>query len=316
MSPSHAGPCSHHTGPVGRDEIIHVDCASHRYPDGSLGIHQMCFSVRRGEIVALCGSNGSGKSTLIEHLNGLLTPACGRVVVNGNEVGAGDCTDLWKTVGVVFQRSEDQLFAPTVLDDVMFGLRNLGFSPEEARERAQKTLDLLGAGDIAAKMPNYLSGGQRRLAAIAGVLAMRPDVIALDEPTSDLDPRHTAIIEEVVRSIRERDGISVVLATHDLDLAARLADRVCIIHNGSIIAEGTPREVFHDEEALRNAGLAPPLVVTLYRDLCRQGLAKPGVFPVTPDELAAQISGMSHDPSAPGNVVAGTEAEYRTGTGR
>jgi cobalt/nickel transport system ATP-binding protein len=294
-----------------------VDCASHRYPDGSLGIHQMCFSVRRGEIVALCGSNGSGKSTLIEHLNGLLLPACGRVVVNGSEVGAGDCTDLWKTVGVVFQRSEDQLFAPTVLDDVMFGLRNLGLPLEEARERAQNTLDLLGAGDIAPKMPNYVSGGQRRLAAIAGVLAMRPAVIALDEPTSDLDPRHTAIIEEAVRSIRERDGISVVLATHDLDLAARLADRVCIIHNGSIIAEGTPQEVFHDEQALSIAGLAPPLVVTLYRDLCRQGLAQPGMFPVTPDELVAHLSGISRD-HVPGRngLAGGAEAEYHESTGR
>lgn len=316
MSSLSPAPCTHHTGPVAKDEIIHVDCASHRYPDGSLGIHEMCFSVRKGEIVALCGSNGSGKSTLIEHLNGLLVPACGRVVVNGSEVGAGDRKNLWKTVGVVFQRSEDQLFAPTVLDDVMFGLRNLGLSGEDARQRALETLALLGAAELAQRMPNYLSGGQKRLVAIAGVLAMRPGVIALDEPTSDLDPRHTVLIEQVIRSIREKYGISVVLATHDLDLAARVADRVCIIHGGSIIASGPPREVFYDDQSLETAGLAPPLVVALYRDLCGLGRVPPGMVPVTPEELVGLVAGPSGEQGSGREREADTPGEDTTRASR
>lgn len=299
-------PCGHPGGAVPPDEIIHVDCASHRYPDGSVGIHQICFSVRKREIVALCGSNGSGKSTLIEHLNGLLVPACGRVMVNGTEVGTGGRKDLWKTVGVVFQRSEDQLFAPTVLDDVMFGLLNMGMPEKDARKRAVETLTLLGAGDVAPKMPNYLSGGQKRLVAIAGVLAMRPLVIALDEPTSDLDPAHTAIIEQVIRSIREEYGISVVLATHDLDLAARLCDRVCIIHEGSVIANGPPAEIFYQDDILAKAGLSPPFVAQLYRDLCDRGLARKGAFPLDRAGLVSLVTAADREEPGTGTCSRGT----------
>lgn len=144
-----------------KDCIIHVDCASHIYPDGTLGIHDMCFSVCRQEIVALCGANGSGKSTLLEHLNGLMTPSSGHVYVMGKP-----CSEIrkmvWRYVGLVFQRPEDQLFAPTVLDDVMFGPINLGMSKEEARVAALGALEKVGAAGLAGKIPNYLSGDQGR----------------------------------------------------------------------------------------------------------------------------------------------------------
>jgi len=172
-------------------ELIHVDCASHVYPDGSIGIHEMCFYVQKNEIVALCGPNGSGKSTLIEHLNGLLTPSKGNIAVNGKLISSGDHTDLWKEVGVVFQQSDDQLFAPTVLDDVMFGPLNMGMTRETALSAATAALEAVGAADLVQKLPNYLSGGQKRLISIAGILAMKPLIIALDEPTSDLDPVHS-----------------------------------------------------------------------------------------------------------------------------
>lgn len=250
-------------------ELIHVDCAGHVYPDGSVGIHNMCFRVLRDEIVVLCGSNGSGKSTLIEHLNGLLLPSEGNIAVMGKPVDDSVRNELWREVGVVFQRTDDQLFAPTVLDDVMFGLLNSGLTPADAKTRALSALESVGAADLVQKMPHYLSGGQKRLVAIAGILAMRPRVIALDEPTSDLDPVHTERIEQLIRKMRDTYHISIVLATHDLDLAARIADRICIVKGGSVIAEGTPAGIFYNEDLLREAGLKRPLAVQIYEEYCR-----------------------------------------------
>ena len=249
------------------DCIIHVDCASHRYPDGTLGIHDMCFSVRRHEIIALCGANGSGKSTLLEHLNGLLLPSAGNVYVLGRP-----CREIkkevWKYVGLVFQRPEDQLFAPTVLDDVMFGPVNMGMSQEEARHAALESLEQVGGAQLALKIPDYLSGGEKRLAAIAGVLVMKPGVICMDEPTSDLDDYHRQRIEGLILKLRDAYGLSIVIATHDTDMACRLADRICIVKDGSIVADGPPREIFYDHDLLAVARLAQPEVVKLYQNYC------------------------------------------------
>lgn len=271
-------------------ELVHIDCVSHIYPDGSVGIHQMCFRVYQHEIVALCGANGAGKSTLIEHLNGLLEPAEGRVQVQGEEVTSERKKNLWKTVGLVFQRAEDQLFAPTVLDDVMFGPLNLGMSPAEARNEATAALAAVGALDLAEKIPAYLSGGQKRLAAIAGVLAMKPAVIAMDEPMSDLDPSHAAIVEEIICELRDRFNISIVISTHDLDLAARIADRICIIKGGSVIAEGTAKEIFYNRDLLSEASLIEPLVVALYRAYCQRTGLSPDRHPITQNDLLEAIT--------------------------
>ena len=269
-----------------RRELLHVDCASHVYPDGTRGIHELCFRVYEGEIVALCGPNGAGKSTLIEHLNGLLQPSSGRVTVLGKETGGKGGPELWRFVGVVFQRSDDQLFAPTVLDDVMFGPLNLGLPPDQATRRARDALAAVGAPDLEAKMPAYLSGGQKRLVAIAGILAMDPLIIAFDEPTSDLDPVHGAVIEGIIRDLRDRRGKSVVLATHDLDLASRIADRVCLVKGGSLIADGSPREIFYNQDLLKAAGLLEPAPVRFFRDLCREYGIETTDRPLTLEEIS------------------------------
>lgn len=266
-------------------ELIHVDCASHTYPDGSVGIHEMCFHVLRDEIVALCGPNGSGKSTLIEHLNGLLLPTKGDIVINGRSVSRGEREGLWKEVGVIFQRSEDQLFAPTVLDDVMFGPLNLGMTPEKARAAALEALEAVGARELEGKLPNYLSGGQKRLVSIAGILAMKPQIIAMDEPTSDLDPVHSARIERLIVELKTRYGISVVIATHDLELAARIADRICLVRDGAVFAEGSPREVFYDSDLIHEAGLKQPDTVMTWLEYCSAQGGKRDERPVTRDEL-------------------------------
>jgi cobalt/nickel transport system ATP-binding protein len=270
-------------------ELIHVDCASHIYPDGSVGIHDMCFYVQKNEIVALCGPNGSGKSTLIEHLNGLLTPSQGKITVNGRVISEGERADLWKEVGVVFQQSDDQLFAPTVLDDVMFGPLNLGMSREDAKNEALAALQAVGAEDLVEKLPNYLSGGQKRLIAIAGILAMKPRIMVLDEPTSDLDPVNSDRIGHLIADLKARFGISVVIATHDLDLAARIADRICLVRNGSVFAEGTPTEIFYNTELIRDAGLKIPSIVNVYLNYCSVMGIPPDRRPIRDDDLTAAL---------------------------
>jgi cobalt/nickel transport system ATP-binding protein len=192
-------------------------------------------------------------------------------------------------VGVVFQNSDDQLFAPTVLDDVMFGPLNLGLSPDEARARAMEALGTVGAAGLVSKLPNYLSGGQKRLISIAGILAMKPMVIAMDEPTSDLDPVHAGMIEKIIVGLKERLGISVVIATHDMDLAARIADRVCLVRNGAVFAEGVPQEIFYDPALIAEAGLKLPAIVQTYLDLCKASGIEPDSHPLTTDEFVTAI---------------------------
>lgn len=271
-------------------ELIHVDCASHVYPDGSVGIHDMCFYVQKNEIVAICGPNGSGKSTLIEHLNGLLTPSRGKITVKGRAITEGEQTDLWKEVGLVFQQSDDQLFAPTVLDDVMFGPLNLGMSREEAKAEALSALKAVGAENLVGKLPNYLSGGQKRLISIAGILAMKPQIVVLDEPTSDLDPLNSDRIGRLIADMKTRFGMSVVIATHDLDLAAGIADRICLVRNGSVFAQGTPAEIFYDTELIREAGLKVPSIVNVYLGFCATMGIPPDRRPIRDDELVATLA--------------------------
>jgi cobalt/nickel transport system ATP-binding protein len=246
----------------------------------------MCFRVLEHEIIGLVGPNGSGKSTLIEHLNGLLTPSKGNIAVMGRDIDGNVRKAIWKDVGIVFQRSDDQLFAPTVLDDVMFGPLNMGMSPDEARRVAIEALHAIGAHDLEQKLPNYLAGGQKRLVCIAGILAMRPKVIAMDEPTADLDPLHAEAVEQIIRDLKERHGISVVIATHDLDMAAKLCDRICVVRAGSIVAEGSPQEIFYDERILQEAHLKKPKVVEIYEKLCTQSGAPADERPITIEQLS------------------------------
>jgi cobalt/nickel transport system ATP-binding protein len=270
--------------------IVHVDCVTHKYPDGTEGIHNMCFRVFPREIVALCGPNGAGKSTLIEHINGLMLPDVGRVKVFDQDIDRSNVAAIRKMVGLVFQDADSQLFSPTVLDDVMFGPLNLGLTPQEARKRAEWALEVVGMKEIN-KIPHYLSGGQKRLVAIAGVIAMQPKILVADEPTGDLDPSNAGRIEGLLRSLRDQYGMSVVVALHDMDMAARLADRVCIVRDGAIIAEGRPEEMLYDEELLKSAGLELPAVARLHKDLGLDSKMRP----LSLAELVTMLKGTEVD---------------------
>jgi cobalt/nickel transport system ATP-binding protein len=271
-------------GGEAKPPIIHIDCVSHIYPDGTIGIHKACLMVFEHEVVSLCGPNGSGKSTVLQHLNGILMPTDGNVQVMGKPVIKKNLEELRKIVGLVFQDADSQLFAPTVLDDVMFGPLNQGLSPEESKKMALWALDTVGFKELT-KTPHHLSGGEKRLVAMAGIIAMKPKIIVVDEPTSDLDPVNSEKIEKLLLKLKDDLGMSVVLSTHDMDLAARIANRVYILKNGSVIAEGTPKEIFYNDVLLTDAKLKPPIVVQFYLDLVRDGIIKEGAYPLTLEEL-------------------------------
>lgn len=268
--------------------ILHLDCLSHIYSDGTVGIHDLCFKVYPKEIVGICGPNGAGKSTLIEHLNGILLPTEGEITLDGEVVDKKDPEKLRRSVGLVFQDADSQLFAPTVMDDVMFGPMNNGLGMEESRRAAEWALDLVGFKEKA-KVPHYLSGGEKRLVAIAGVLAMKPRVVVVDEPTSDLDPVNAEVIERLLIRLRNELGLSIVISTHDMNLASRLSDRIYVLKGGNVVAEGTPRDIFYDDDLISTTRLKAPDVVELYRRLAGEGVVKTGARPLLRDELLSLL---------------------------
>jgi cobalt/nickel transport system ATP-binding protein len=266
--------------------LVHVDCISHVYSDGSIGVHDACLKLFEREILAICGPNGAGKSTLLHHLNGLLVPAEGRVIIMGKTMTKNSANELRKIVGLVFQDADSQLFAPTVLDDVMFGPLNQGLKPEEAKKQALWALNTVGFTELS-KTPHHLSGGEKRLVAIAGVIAMKPKILVVDEPTSDLDPVNAENIEHLLVSLRNEMGLSVVFSTHDMDLAARIADRLYVLKKGSVIAEGNPRDIFYDNVLLEEARLKPPEPVIFYQSLVKAGILESGFRPIRRDEVSS-----------------------------
>jgi energy-coupling factor transport system ATP-binding protein len=202
--------------------------------------------VEQGEVLGIVGGTGSGKSTLVRHMNLLLVPTSGEVIVDGVDATTLGKSGLRRRVGLVFQFPEAALFAPTVEEDVAFAPRRLGLDEDEVRERVRESLGLLGVRDLAGRSPFALSGGEKRRVAIAGVLAMGPEVLILDEPTAGLDPATRGELLALIRHLRDA-GVSVVLVSHDLDEVAEVADRVCALHDGRVRAVGTPARVFYGD---------------------------------------------------------------------
>jgi cobalt/nickel transport system ATP-binding protein len=272
---------------VSRDDspLVDLECGAHTYPDGTVGMHDVKFSVYPDEVVALVGGNGAGKSTLLEHLNATLVPDDGELVVDGTPITEDNKAHARKEVGFVFQDADTQLVAPTVLDDVMFGLQNYGVPANEARARAREALATVDASHLEDRIPHYLSGGEKRLVGLAGVLVLEPSVVVLDEPLAGLDPERSRLVAERIGQIHQ-EGISVVLSTHDLDFAADVADRVCVMADGNVLGSGTPREVFYDDTLLNDANLHPPSAVRVARDA---GLEATG-RPVTEADLVSLLT--------------------------
>ena len=238
---------SHHT--------ISVRGLGFSYPDGTRALEDVSFEVGHGEAIAVVGANGAGKSTLLMHLNGLLSPSEGEVRIGGTPVTRSTLKDIRRTVGMVFQDPDDQLFMPSVFEDVAFGPMNLGLPADDVAARADEALRRVGAAHLKERPPYRLSGGEKRAAAIATVLAMEPNMLVMDEPSSGLDPQARRRLIELLASFEH----TRIVATHDLDLAAALCERTIVMSAGRVTADGPTREVFSDDGLLAASGLERPL---------------------------------------------------------
>lgn len=226
-------------------------------------LEDISLDVQPGEFVAVLGHNGSGKSTLAKHFNAILLPTSGTVYVGGIDTKEEDrLYDIRQTAGMVFQNPDNQLVATIVEEDVAFALENLGVPPEEIRRRVDESLKAVGMYEYREHSPHQLSGGQKQRVAIAGIIAMRPKCIVLDEPTAMLDPQGRREVLQTIRQLGDQFGITVVLITHYMDEAAR-CDRVVVVDNGKIILDGIPRKVFSHVEQLKSVGLDVPQVTEL-----------------------------------------------------
>lgn len=261
---------------------IKVSALRHVYSAGTpfekVAIDDINIEIPHGQFVGLIGHTGSGKSTFIQHLNALLKPTSGTVTVDGEDINADKITakNVRYKVGLVFQYPEYQLFEETVYADIAFGPKNMGLSEAEIDERVREAAHFVGVTDEQfEKSPLELSGGQKRRVAIAGVIAMRPGVLILDEPTAGLDP---AGCEQILRNIcdyRTQTGSTVIIVSHSMDDVARLADRLVVFNHGAIRFDGTPEEVFSQPEELRSIGLAVPAATELAMELKKLGLKLP-----------------------------------------
>ena len=261
-------------------EIIKVEHLAYTYPgvDDTPGVRvfeDMNLTIEEGTFVAVLGTNGCGKSTLAKHFNSILLPSGGKVYVCGYDTSDEDrLIAIRRRVGMVFQNPDNQIVANVVEEDVAFGPENLGVSSAEIRYRVDNALKQVGMSRYAQHAPHLLSGGQKQRVAIAGIIAMEPKCIVLDEPTAMLDPRGRREVMETVSRLNQEKKITVVLITHHMDEAAQ-AQRVVVMHKGKVAADGTPREVFSQVELLHDLGLAAPETVELSWELNKQGFDLP-----------------------------------------
>ena len=245
---------------------LRFDDVHYRYPNGYEALCGVSFCITHGEKVALVGANGAGKSTLLLHTNGLLIPSQGEVVMGGIKLTRRTLPLVRQSVGLVFQDSDNQLFMPTVEEDVAFGPSNMRLEPEEIRRRVTEALDAVGALHLRGASPFRLSGGQKKRVAIATVLAMEPSVLVMDEPTSNLDPRARRQIIDLIR----RFSHTTLIATHDMEMVLDLCDRTIVMKEGRIVADGSTRHVFGDLALLEECGLEQPCELRMKRALKRE----------------------------------------------
>ncbi|HEY0772928.1 MAG TPA: ABC transporter ATP-binding protein [Nocardioidaceae bacterium] len=234
--------------------VLDVQGLAYAYPDGHQALYGVDLHVHQGERVALLGPNGAGKTTLVLHLNGILTAGAGAVSVSGLPVSKQNLQEIRRRVGVVFQDPDDQLFMPTVRDDVAFGPRNLGMRGAALDESVMDALDRVGMADFADRPPHHLSFGQRRRVAVATVLAMEPEILVLDEPSSNLDPASRRELADILRGL----DVTVLMVTHDLPYAFELCPRSVVLSDGVIVADGSTYDVLTDEDLMARHRLELP----------------------------------------------------------
>ena len=271
---------------------IEVRHLTHCYSEGSVlrtvALDDVSFTINDGEFVGIIGHTGSGKSTLVQHLNGLLKPSSGQVLIDGEDLNGEHVNRraLRQRIGLVFQYPEYQLFEESVEKDIAFGPKNQKLSPEEIAERVRYAMDCvhLDYDKYAARSPFELSGGQMRRVAIAGVLAMKPSILILDEPTAGLDPRGRDKILSMLEELHQREHVTTLMVSHSMDDMARLAGRLLVMSEGKVVADGTPREIFAQEDMMTSIGLDVPEAARLCARLRAKGYDLPADL-FRPEEL-------------------------------
>ena len=265
--------------------MLEVKDLKYSYNKDYQALKGVSLKIEKGEMVALLGKNGAGKSTLFLHLNGIYQPDEGKVFIDGEELKY-DKKSLLKfrqKVGIVFQNPDDQIFAPTVEEDVAFGPLNLGLPMEEVQNRVEEALARVGMSGFEKKAPHHLSGGQKKRVAIAGILAMKPEIMVLDEPTAGLDPQGVTDLSKLLDELNE-EGITILISTHEVDLVPNYANKVFVLVDGLLIGEGTPKEIFAQPEILEKANLKVPIVTELFQKLEKDGFDMENDYPLTIDE--------------------------------
>jgi len=275
------------------EPVLAVEHLFYRYPTrASYALEDVSLSIQGGEFLAIIGQNGSGKTTLIKHFNGLLKPTQGQVIVEGRDTASLPTSELARSVGYVFQNPDHQIFAETVRDEITFGPRNLGHSPERIQKSLQLVLDEMDLAGMEDDMPFQLSRGQRQRLAVASVLAMEPAILIIDEPTTGQDWKESTKLMELVRRLNEK-GHTCIITTHNMNLVSLFARRVIVMRAGKLFLDGATQDVFSQVDSLLTAWIKPPEVYSMARQLF------PGMHfdrPLTPADLGDLVAGRAQVP--------------------
>ncbi len=263
---------------------------NYTYPDGTHALKNVNMEILKGQKVAIMGPNGAGKSTLFSHLNGLTEPTSGHIELDGEVMKYDKKTllEVRQKVGIVFQDPNDQLFAPTVKEDVAFGPMNLGLSYEEVEKRVNEALELVGMEKFRDKTPHHLSGGQQKRVAIAGIVAMRPEIMILDEPTAGLDPEGVDKVLNILNDLN-KEGMSIVISSHDIEMVNGFAEKIFVLNEGKILASGDKHDIFSNKELLKTAHLKAPITTEILYRLKEKGYDV-DTTKITIDEVVEEIT--------------------------
>ncbi|MGA2918146.1 ATP-binding cassette domain-containing protein [Methanoregula sp.] len=247
--------------------LIETRDLCYAYPHSVKALEGINFIAPRNARIAVIGSNGAGKSTLFKHFNGIFRPTSGSVLVRGEPITKQNIREVRKFVGIVFQNADDQIFSPTVEQDVAFGPTNLGLDEETIHHRVHEALKIVGIEDLADRVPHHLSGGEKKRVAIAGVIAMEPEVLVLDEPTAGLDPQGVKDLVGFINSLSKKYGMTVIFSTHDVGLVAEVSDYIYVMNKGRFVAEGNVEQIFMQPDMLKSMRLDVPVLPKLLRSL-------------------------------------------------
>ncbi|HEB72166.1 MAG TPA: ATP-binding cassette domain-containing protein [Nitrospirae bacterium] len=248
---------------------INAKGVSFRYQEGTLALNDVTFHARHGEFVALLASNGSGKTTLLKALAGLIKPQYGKILIDGDDINSMSSKELYSKTGIVIQNPDDQLFGATVREDVAFGPRNMDLSEDEVETRVKEALEGVGAGRLGKRAIQHLSFGEKKKVAVAGVLAMRPNILILDEPTAGLDPAGEASMMRLLSRLNRECRVTVILATHSVDMLPLFADRIFVLSEGRVLKSGPAADIFTDHEMIEQAKLRLPYISSLLHEMKR-----------------------------------------------